>query len=83
MSNFKPSFTIRKRNPDSWDKKPYHYFSFPTYRELKRKLVGIMQEHNVDEVCVSRSLRGEWGEFYEYWRLDSNGKLVMGKSGWM
>jgi hypothetical protein len=82
MSNFKPSFTIPKRHHDYWDKKPYHVFVFPTYRELKRKLVGIMKEHGVSEVCVSRSLRGEWGERFEYWHLHGD-KLTKGKEGWM
>jgi hypothetical protein len=72
MSNFKPQFRINKKS-----------FVYDTYRELKRKMAGVMKEHGVTEVCVSRSLRGEWGERYEYWNLNSNGKLVMGKSGWM
>ena len=83
MSNFKPQFTI---SPDSSN---YHLldgksksFVYPTYAELKRKLLGVMEEYGVSEVCVSRSRRGEWGEWFEYWHT-VNGKLRKGREGWM
>ncbi len=83
MSNFKPQFIIPKSKPDYWDKKPYYSFVFDTYRELKRKLAGIMKDYHVTEVSVSRSRRGEWGEWSERWYLQDDGKLVKGKEGWM
>jgi hypothetical protein len=42
-----------------------------------------MKEHNVTEVCVSRSKRGEWGEWFEYWNLHEDGTLSKGREGWM
>jgi hypothetical protein len=83
MSNFKPQFSISP-NSDNWrmlDGKSKS-FVFPTFRELKTKLKGIMKEYYVTEVCVSRSRRGEWGEWFEYWHL-SGKKLRKGKEGWM
>jgi hypothetical protein len=82
MSNFKPQFSIPRQNVPYWDKKKSDDYSFPTYRELKRNLVAIMKKHNVDEVCVSRSRRGSFGEWFEYWHRYGN-VLVKGKEGWM
>lgn len=55
---------------------------FPTYTELKRNLKKLIQECPDGEVFVSRSRRGEWGEWFEYWSL-SNGQPVVTKQGWM
>lgn len=84
MSNFKPSFTViaNSNNQHMLDGKTYKDFVYPTYAELKRKLLGVMEEYSVSEVCVSRSRRGEWGEWFEYWRT-VNGKLRKGREGWM
>ena len=84
MPNFKPSFNVsaNRHNEYMLDGKEYKSFVFPTYAELKSKLRSIMEKYNVHEVCVSRSRRGEWGEWFEYWRL-SDGKLIKGKEGWM
>ena len=84
MSNFKPSFSvhINRNNEYLLNGMQYKTFVFPTYRQLKSKLKSIMQEYRVDEVTVSRSLRGEWGEYYEYWHLNGN-RLSKGKEGWM
>jgi len=85
MSNFKPQFTVKANSANRHmldSNKNYKSFVFPTYVELKKKLKGIMKEYKVDEVCVSRSRRGEWGELFEYWYLSGN-KLTKGKEGWM
>jgi hypothetical protein len=55
---------------------------FNTYAEVKRKMKSLLQESNNNEVSVSRSRRGEWGEWFEYWSL-SNGQPVIKKQGWM
>jgi len=83
MSNFKPQFTIspNSNNCHMIDGN-YESFVFPTYRELKSKLKGIMKEYSVTEVCVLRSRRGEWGEWFEYWHLSGN-RLTKGKAGWL
>lgn len=83
MSNFRPHFTISPNYSNYYmlDDKPKS-FVFPTYRELKKQLKNIMKEYRVPEVCVSRSRRGEWGEWFEYWHLSGN-KLIKGREGWM
>jgi len=35
------------------------------------------------EVRVSRSRRGEWGEWFEYWGFNAERKPVINKQGWM
>lgn len=72
MSNFKPQFRINKKS-----------FVYDTYRELKSKMAGVMKEQGVTEVCVSRSKRGDWGEWFEYWYLHDDGSLSKGREGWM
>jgi len=76
MSNFKPSVRINKRNFTA------EWKLFPTYRELKRNLIKLIDESYDNEVSVSRSKRGEWGEWFENWAM-SNGKPVIIKQGWM
>jgi hypothetical protein len=83
MPKFKPSFSIPKQNFEYFDKKRYDDFVFPTYRELKSKLKSIMIEHGCNEVCVSRSKRGEFGEYYEKWFLTGDGHLYKSGEGWM
>lgn len=82
---FRPQFTvyINESNRHLFERgKSSKTFVFPTYRELKQKMVGIMKEYNNDEVSVSRSRRGEWGEWFEYWHRHGN-KVVKGREGWM
>jgi len=86
MAQFRPQFSI-SRNQDNvhlFKDYPYEsskYFIFPTYRELKQKLVEIMKAYSVTEISVSRSRRGEWGEWFEYWHLHGD-EVVKGKEGW-
>jgi len=56
--------------------------SFSTYAEVKRNMKLLLQRSNDNEVRVSRSRRGEWGEWFEYWSM-SNGKPVITRKGWM
>lgn len=55
---------------------------FPTYSQLKKKLKELIELSPEKEVFVSRSRRGEWGEWFEYWSL-SKGKPVITRQGWM
>jgi len=56
---------------------------FKTYRELKKNLKRILDKSiDADGVCVLRSRRGEWGEWFEYWKLDVNDKPVIDRKGW-
>jgi len=85
MAQFRPQFTVYRNENNR------HLFGvgilskvimFPTYRELKQKMVSVMKEYSNNEICVSRSRRGEWGEWFEYWNLHGD-KVVKGKEGWM
>lgn len=76
MSNFKPSIRINNRNfTASWR-------TFPTHKELKRNLLQALLDSYDHEVSVSRSKRGEWGEWFENWILSDNKPLKI-KEGWM
>jgi hypothetical protein len=55
---------------------------FDTYRAIVRNMKLLLQRSTNNEVCVSRSLRGEWGERFEYWAM-LNGKPTIIKEGWM
>lgn len=90
MANFKPQVTymtndsLREyRNDYSNKKSKYIYERYKTYAELKKNLRRILEQHIGDEpVFVSRSRRGEWGEWAERWVL-INGKPTIVKQGWM
>lgn len=78
MSNSKPFYWLRKNTFNMPECK-----QFNTYKELKKTLPDAIRESQDQEICVTRFKRGEWGEWFEYWRLDDAGKLVKGKEGWM
>jgi hypothetical protein len=87
MSNFRPSVFIITRETqyearDSYGKKNAHRsVSYDTYRELKKNLKRHLQENLEDTISVSRSRRGEWGEWFEHWML-IDGKPKKVKEGW-
>ena len=88
MANFKPQVTIitnetRREYANSYGKgSPYKTVRYATYQELKKNLKKHLEENLEAVVCVSRSRRGEWGEWFENWTLE-NGKPVKIKEGWM
>ena len=89
MSNFKPSiFVITEesrrayRNDYANKLRESLHINFPTYRELKKQLLKYVNDSVDNEVTVSRSRRGEWGEYFEKWSL-INDKLTCTKKGWM
>jgi hypothetical protein len=57
--------------------------SFKNYAELKKALKDYILHNHIgeDEVFVTRSRRGEWGEWFEKWAL-INGKPTITKKGW-
>ncbi|MDD4922194.1 MAG: hypothetical protein PHS30_06925 [Bacteroidales bacterium] len=65
--------------------------SFSSYKEVKKNMKLLLDrsiiENNLQgngEVMVSRSRRGEWGEWFEYWCISlKTGKPVIFKQGWM
>ena len=87
MGNFKPqvSYVTKDSQRDYWNgsrKSMYITERFKTYRELLKKLPDIL-EHSIDEyVSVNRSKRGQWGEWFEHWQLNSSRKPVIIKQGW-
>jgi hypothetical protein len=77
MSNFKPSCLVGKETR-----------TFKTYTELKKNIPTMfkeqVEEHRQLELHVSRSKRGEWGEWFEVWKLNhSTNKLYIDRQGWM
>jgi hypothetical protein len=66
--------------------------SFSSYKEVKNNMMLLLQRSKNNEVFVTRSRRGEWGEWFEYWRMSKiyqqkNDKIVskpeIFKQGWM
>jgi len=65
---FQPSILYTENNK-------YKKLVYSDYKLLKKHLKSVIQQSD-EEVTVSRSRRGEWGEWYEKWVLDSKGKPV-------
>lgn len=55
---------------------------YPTYRELVKDLPKLFREHNVNDINVTRQLRGEWGQYREVWEL-VNGKPKIVEETWL
>ena len=70
MPKFKPCVTVNRKQKE-----------YKTYAEIKKNMRSLLKDSEDNEVFVSRSRRGEWGEWFEYWSLQNN-KPVMGKHGW-
>ncbi len=56
-------------------------FRVKTYRELKLNMKTYLEESYNNKVNVYRTRRGEWGEWFEHWRL-VNGKPEITEQGW-
>ena len=92
MSNFKPQVTyMTQASLDAYyNASPYAkprprrniVKQFDTYVNLKKELKEIC-EANIDEdyVSVVRSRRGQWGEWFEHWKI-IDGKPTIIKEGW-
>lgn len=52
-----------------------------TYRLLKKKIADCINKSDDEQISVYRSRRGQWGEWYEIWKL-SNGKPAISEQGW-
>lgn len=55
---------------------------YKSYRELKKSLVYWITESEDGQATVYRSRRGQWGEWFEVWKM-VNGKLKIIKEGWV
>ena len=90
MAQFRPQVTYMTRsslhdyNSDRYRcHSPYKTERFKTYAELKKALKDYILDNHIgeDEVFVTRSRRGEWGEWFEKW-VKINGKPTIIKKGW-
>jgi hypothetical protein len=74
MANFKPQVTIITEETirdarDSYGKKNmYQTICYKTYRELKKNIYKHLLENLEPTISVTRSRRGEWGEWFEIGR---------------
>lgn len=88
MSQFKPQLTViteetrREYAMSFGTKTPYKTIQYKTYKELKKNLKKHLTENLENPLSVTRSRRGEWGEFYEHWTLGINGEPKIIKQGW-
>ncbi len=88
MSRFKPQITVltleSEREYRLGNKRsPYKTIVYSTYAELKKNIKKHLEEDLSDTVSVSRSRRGEWGEWYENWQLNHERKPIIISEGWM
>jgi len=87
MANFKPQVTYQSKESldEYWRgnrKSPHITLRFDTYAKLRRELKEMLESSTDNTVSISRSRRGEWGEWFENWEL-VNGKPKIVKQGWM
>lgn len=82
---WKPGCTIANPNYTGvyYSKQPKTIWKeFDTYRELKKKLPELIkQDDDPEGLFVIRSKRGEWGEWFERWKM-IDGKPQIVKQGW-
>jgi len=69
--------------------KPYIYTGinieikeFPTYVEFKRNLKQLIENSHEKKITVYRSRRGEWGEWFEKWKMLGD-KPIKIDEGWL
>ena len=56
--------------------------TYPSYAELRKWIAAHVSESDEGEVTVTRSRRGQWGEWFEKWTL-KRGRSVKTREGWM
>jgi hypothetical protein len=74
--------SIREAQNSYGKKSRYFTLWYKTYRELKKDIKRVLEECYENEVSVCRSRRGEWGEWFEIWGLNSQRKPFIKKQGW-
>lgn len=82
----KPQVTVITQETNKayhWEqaKSPYKVIEYSTYRELKKNMQKHLEENLEAQIAVSRTKRGQWGEWFENWKL-VNGKAGIIKQGW-
>ena len=77
----------------SKDKKPFVWYRsqngtdecrvFDTYAELRKSMGSMMRDSIDQKLTVTRTRRGEWGQWFEVWEWNSYAKKnVITKQGW-
>jgi hypothetical protein len=88
MANKKPFVTYITRESyqeyiNNQRRSMYISQEFDTYRELKKHLKRLCEiNRDADGVSVTRTRRNEWGQWFEYWELNSKGEPYIVKEGW-
>jgi hypothetical protein len=87
MRQFKPQITVittesTRAYSNSYGKgSPYKTIYYSTYRELVKNMKRHLEENLEANIALSRSRRGESGEWYEVWQM-VDGKPTIIKKGW-
>jgi len=53
---------------------------YPTYRDVKRVMRNLLNESKNGVVYVTRSRRGQWGEWFEEWQLVNKKPKIVRKT---
>jgi hypothetical protein len=57
---------------------------YDTYAILRSKMKELMADSIDNVLNVTRTRRGEWGQWFEEWHIDeSTNKLTKVKEGWL
>ena len=79
---------MKRRSKKPWVSVPlnprdYTDHEYKTYTELKKNLKKHIQDSWDGQVTVTRTRRGEWGQWFERWVLDDNNKPQKAKETWL
>jgi hypothetical protein len=61
----------------------YEDIVYKDYTTLKKNLIKLINKSWDRTVCVTRTRRGEWGQWFERWVLNENGKPYKTKETWL
>jgi hypothetical protein len=57
---------------------------YDTYAILRSKMKALMADSIDNVLTVTRTRRGEWGQWFEEWHIDEyTNKLTKVKEGWL
>lgn len=87
MGRFKPQATFAtdesiREYRNGMRKSRYITNVYPTYAKLRGAMKAMLNASFDERVEVSRSRRGEWGEWFEVWEM-VGGKPKITKQTWM
>lgn len=77
-ANNKPWASYRNQEGKNVDK------TFPTYIKLRRAMKAMMSDSIDNVIDVTRTRRGEWGQWFERWAInEQTNKLEKIKETWL